>query len=204
MLKGIAITAGVLVAGIITANALVIQPLNGLARDDEYVNKKFADIQIQLQASNEELPNLVKIVERAAGHENSTLKDVAEARAGLTAVGKMKPSELANDPEARKQLIEAQSRMDNVMMKMNSVVEKYPQLQALPLFKDTMRTLSGNTNNVKQARREAQAAVTMFNTEIRMFPKSMLANMAGYQRKPDFAADEDSKKMPKLDFGTKG
>ena len=123
-----------------------------------------------------------------------------EARSGLSAVAKLDPKKLADDPELRKQLIEAQTKMDQSMMKINSISEKYPDLKAQSLFTDMMREISGTTNSIKQSRRVMQASITDFNTQIRMFPRSLIAGSLGYQRKPDFKAADDAQHMPKVDF----
>jgi len=44
-------------------------------------------------------------------------------------------------------------------------------------------------------------AVGEFNTDIRVFPKNLVAGVAGFRAKPFFEAEVKAKEVPKVDFG---
>jgi LemA protein len=45
------------------------------------------------------------------------------------------------------------------------------------------------------------ASVGEFNTDIRVFPNSVVAGVAGFRTKPFFEAEGKAKEVPKVDFG---
>lgn len=107
---------------------MAISSLNGLARLDEDVSNSYAQVQNVMQRQADLIPNLVETAKGYAGHENKTLVGVSEARSRLTAVARMSPDQIANDPALQKQMIEAQANMQKSVMELNAVREAYPAL----------------------------------------------------------------------------
>lgn len=173
---------------------------NGLVRADEDVGQSYAQVQNVMQRQADLIPNLVETVKGYAAHESKTLTAVTEARSKLSAVAKMNPTDLANNPELQKQLVEAQAQMQQSMLSLNAVREAYPQLQANDNFKSLMASLEGSQNRITTERRKNQQSVQSYNVYVRTFPASVVANMQGYRTKPYFMASDAAQTAPKVSF----
>jgi LemA protein len=81
------------------------------------------------------------------------------------------------------------------------VVENYPQLKADQTFIRLMDELAGTENRIAVERMRYNASVGEFNTDIRVFPNSLVAGIGGFRTKPFFEAEGKAKEVPKVDFG---
>jgi LemA protein len=62
--------------------------------------------------------------------------------------------------------------------------------------------LAGSENRISIERRRYNEAIQDYNTFIGLFPNSIYAGWAGFQRNNDyFAASESARQAPKVDFG---
>jgi LemA protein len=64
-----------------------------------------------------------------------------------------------------------------------------------------MDELAGTENRIAVERMRYNASVGEFNTDIRVFPNSLVAGVAGFRTKPFFEAEGKAKEVPKVDFG---
>lgn len=184
-------------AAIIAVLAIIWTAMaNGLVGYDERVKQTYSQIQIDMQRQADLLPNLAEVVRGAAGHENKTLTEITQARAALTSVAKMKPEDLAANPELQKQLVEAQAAAGKAMISLNAVREAYPDLKAVALFQSLMAEVSGAQNRIAVSRRRNQLAVQEYNQVVRVFPRSIVANVHGYRALPYFAATDTAQSGP--------
>lgn len=173
---------------------------NGLTRLDQDVQRSYAQVQNVMQRQADLIPNLVETAKGYAGHENKTLVGVTEARSRLSAVAKMDPEKLAKDPELQKQLIQAQAEMQRSIMDLNAVREAYPQLQANSNFQTVMAELAGSQNRITVERQRNQHSVQDYNQAVLVFPRRILASLAGYQPRPYFQASEVAQSTPQVKF----
>lgn len=173
---------------------------NNLVGKEELLLKQIGQVQNQMQRQADLLPNLAETVKGYASNEKETFTKLAEARTGLTAVAKMKPEDLANNPALQKQLIEAQTKMNQSLISLNAVRESYPQLQSAPLFQDLMRNVEGSQNRISVARRDVLNVTQEYNEVVRKVPGKIWAAIFGFQVKPQFEASEEGKQTPKLKF----
>ncbi len=171
---------------------------NRLVPLEERVNVAYSDVQIQLQRRYDLLPNLASAAEKYANTEKETFAQVAEARAGLGAIAKMKPEDLARDPALQKQFVEANAKAEQALMNMRVTVEKYPDLKAMPLFQNVMAEVAGTENRVAVARRGTLKIVQEYNGIVRQLPGKIFAATLGFNPLPQFAAEESAKTAPKL------
>ena len=173
---------------------------NGLVNSEENVGVSYSQIQNQLNRQAELIPNLVKIVGQYAKHEKSTLVGLSEARAGVTAVGKIDPTKLANDPALQKQLIEAQASMNAALLKFTSTVENYPQLKADAQFDKLFSEVAGSQNRITVARMDNQNTVNAYNKQVRQLPGKWVAVIAGFEPKPYYEASAAAQTAPEIKF----
>jgi LemA protein len=188
--------------GIVTAiiGFTGISGYNSLVTQDEKVGQSYAQVQNVMQRQAELIPNLVETVKGYAAHESGTLKAVSEARSQLQAVSKMSPEELAKNPDLQKKLVEAQAAMGRSLMQLNATREAYPNLKADAQFNQLMAELSGSVNRIAQERRRNQITVMDYNRMVRVFPRSLLAKIGGFEPKPYFQASQEAQTAPKVKF----
>lgn len=80
------------------------------------------------------------------------------------------------------------------------ITENYPELKANEQFVALTDELAGTENRITVARQDYNETVSKYNKAIKMFPTSIVANMAGYEAADYFEADEDAKDAPVVSF----
>jgi LemA protein len=140
------------------------------------VRQALGDIDAQLRQRHDLVPNLVATVKGYAGHEQTTLDQVVEARNRASG---------ANSPEAEAQLTKALGGL-------LALGEAYPDLKASANFQSLQGELADVEDKLAAARRSLNAASANYNSARESFPAVMFAGMFGFQP-ADFhqlAADE--------------
>ncbi len=174
-----------------------ISAYNGLVSMDEGVQTKWADVETQYQRRADLIPNLVNTVKGYAAHESETLQAVVEARAKATSMN-IDPSNMSAEQIANFQ--KAQDGVSSALGRLLVTVEKYPDLKANENFKELQAQLEGTENRISVARRDYNEAARKYNTTLRSFPKNILANMFGFEKKAYFEAQEGSEQAPTVQF----
>ena len=170
---------------------------NGMVSLDEGVQNKWADVETQYQRRADLIPNLVNTVKGYAAHESQTLENVVKARSEASSV-KVDPQNIT--PEKLAEYQKAQSGVSSALGRLMVIVEKYPDLKANQNFLELQSQLEGTENRINTARRDFNEAAKGFNTEIRRFPKNILAGMFGFEKKAYFEAEKGVEKAPEVQF----
>ena len=170
---------------------------NTLVSMDEGVQGKWADVETQYQRRADLIPNLVNTVKGYAAHEKETLAAVVQARSEATSV-KIDPTNMSAEQLAQYQ--QAQNGVTSALGKLLVVVEKYPDLKANQNFMELQAQLEGTENRSTVARRNFNDAARIYNTAIRRFPKNILANIFGFEKKAYFEAEQGAEKAPQVEF----
>ena len=170
---------------------------NGLVGMDEGVQTKWADVETQYQRRADLIPNLVNTVKGYAAHESETLQAVVEARAKATSVN-IDPTNMSAEQIANFQ--KAQDGISSALGRLLVTVEKYPELKANENFRELQAQLEGTENRISVARHDFNEAARKYNTTLRSFPKNILANMCGFEKKAYFEAQEGSEQAPTVQF----
>ena len=170
---------------------------NGMLSLDEGVQNKWADVETQYQRRADLIPNLVNTVKGYAAHESQTLENVVKARSEASSV-KVDPQNIT--PEKLAEYQKAQSGVSSALGRLMVIVEKYPDLKANQNFLELQSQLEGTENRINTARRDFNEAAKGFNTEIRRFPKNILAGMFGFEKKAYFEAEKGAEKAPEVQF----
>ena len=198
MSKGILVGCGVVV--LVAVLLLVVTGMgsyNKLVGLDENVQSAWGQVENVYQRRSDLIPNLVETVKGAAAFERDTFTAVTEARAKAGQVT------LSGAPENAQQLQQfqaAQDQLSSALSRLMVVVEKYPELKATDAFRDLQSQLEGTENRIAVARKDFNESATTYNTAIRRFPASLIANMSGFQRKPYFKSAPGSDKAPNVTF----
>ena len=186
---------------IIAAVALIalwaISGYNGLVTAEENVSAQWANVESQYQRRADLIPNLVATVKGYATHENETLEGVVAARA--------KATQLTVDfddltPEKMQQYQAAQGELSSALGRLLMITENYPDLKANQNFLELQAQLEGTENRIAVERQRFNEMAKGYNTNIRRFPKNMLASMFGFEKKPYFEAEAGASQAPRVEF----
>ena len=174
--------------------------VNSIPTAEENAKAKWADVQNQYQRRADLIPNLVATVQGYAAQERNVLTAVTEARANATRVT-VTPEQLT-DPAAMQRFAEAQGRLSATIIPLQRLQENYPELRSNENFMALQSQLEGTENRIAVARRDYNAAVQSYNTEIRTFPSVIGARIIyGSQPMQPFQAEEGAQRAPTVNFG---
>ena len=157
----------------------------------EQVEAAWAQVENQLQRRNDLIPNLVEVTKGYAAHESSIFEAVANARGRLLAGG------------SRDERIAAASELSGALGRLLAIAERYPDLKANQQFAKLSDELAGTENRIAVERMRYNDAVRTYNTSIKAFPNVLYAGSFGFAEQKYFEAQEATKQVPKVDFGTK-
>jgi len=182
----IAIVAGL---ALVMAGCGFVSTRNKLAVSKETISAEWGQVDTALQYRADLIPNLVETVKGYAKEETQVFTQLAQARAGMIN---------ARSPQEK---IAANSQLDSALGRLMVVVENYPNLKANENFKDLQRSLEGTENRILQSRRRYNEAVQNYNTQLAMFPASLVGSLSGFTREDAyFKTDPGARTAPKVQF----
>ena len=177
---------------LITAIALggtFVSRRNEMVAQKEAIKAAWAQVDNVIQRRADLIPNLVNTVKGYATHEQKVFEEIASARTQLAG---------ARNPAER---IAANSRLDGALSRLLVVAENYPNLKADQQFLRLQDELAGTENRIAVERRRYNEAVQQYNTNIQIFPNSLVASISGFQREDAyFKAEGTAREVPKVDF----
>ena len=192
----------------VRAALIVLAPLliagcgiNTIPTKDEKAKAAWAEVQNQYQRRSDLIPNLVETVKGYAAQERQVLTEVTQARASATQV-KVDASTIT-DPAAFEKYAAAQDQLSGVLGRLMVIQERYPDLKSNENFMALQSQLEGTENRITIARRDYNAAVQDYNTEIRTFPGALWAGTVHRWAKPmqTFQASAAAQSAPSVNFG---
>jgi len=131
----------------------------------------------------------VETVKGYAKEETQVFGQLAQARAAMIN---------ARSPQEK---IDANTQISSALGRLMVVVENYPNLKANENFKQLQYSLEGTENRILQARRRYNEAVQNYNTQLAMFPASLVGSLSGYTREDAyFKTDPGARNAPKVQF----
>ena len=174
--------------------------VNSIPTKDETVKARWGDVQAAYQRRSDLIPNLVSTVQGYAVQEKSTLTAVTEARAQATHVSI--DASTVTDPAAFQKFQQAQDQLSGVLGHLLSITENYPDLKSNQNFLALQSQLEGTENRIEIARRDYNASVQDYNTELRTFPGVIWATTLYKSQKPaqEFAASTAAQGAPVVNF----
>lgn len=171
---------------------------NRLVTADEGVLQAWSQVENVYKRRMDLVPQLVATVQGAADYERSVLTEVTNARAGVEQT-KVDPSQLSE--EQIKAYQKAQDNLSKAVANTIKVtVERYPELTATQGFRDLQTQLEGTENRITVERGKFNEAVQKYNTLLRRFPNSIIAGIAGFEKKGYFTAPEEAAEPVKVEF----
>ena len=170
---------------------------NSLVKMDESVSTAWSNVENQYQRRADLIPNLVNTVKGYAAHEKETLEAVMSARSKAT---QMTVNADNLTPEKLQEYQKAQGEIGAALGRLLAITEAYPDLKANENFKELQAQLEGTENRISVERRNFNEVARSYNTAVRTFPKTIIAGMFGFDKRPYFEAEEGSNKAPEVQF----
>lgn len=174
-----------------------INTYNNFVSLEEGVEGQWANVENVYQRRADLIPNLVNTVKGYAEHEQETFVQVIEARAKATSVT-VDPSNIT--PESLAAFQQAQDGLSSALSRLLVTIERYPDLKANENFLALQDQLEGTENRIAVERRKFNEITRGFNTSIRKFPASIIANMKDFEKKGYFEAIAGSDTAPVVEF----
>ena len=178
--------------------------INTIPTKEEAAKARWADVENNYQRRADLIPNLVATVQGFAAQERAVLTEVTEARARASSV-QLSADDLS-DPAKVAAYQSAQAALSQSLGRLLVTVERYPELKSNENFLALQQQLEGTENRIAVARRDYNAAVQDYNTEIRTFPSIIGARII-YGAKPmtPFSATTAGAEVaPRVNFGQPG
>lgn len=184
--------------GVIVLIALwAISFYNGTVGQNEDVTKQWSNVENAYQLRADKTKNLVEIIKGSAEFENTTLREVVEARAKATSIT-IDADNLT--PENIKAFEQAQSQFTGSLSRLMATIEAYPNLQTTAAFRDFQAQYEGMENRIGVERRKYNDVARNFNTRVKSFPGNLLAKLFGFTEKGYFEAQEGTENAPDISF----
>lgn len=190
--SGYIIGAIVIIIGI-----FVIVTYNSLVKKEELVKLEWNEVQNAYQRRIDFIPNVVNVVKGQANFEQTTLQQVAEARAKVAAV-----NVTGNDITADRfnQQSAAQDGLAAAANRLLITVEKYPELKGAAAFRGLQTQLEGTERRIKVARKDFNVAIEDYNSSVRSFPTKIVAGVLGFKARDGFQSDAGANKAVEIKF----
>ncbi|MBR5249158.1 MAG: LemA family protein [Bacteroidales bacterium] len=170
---------------------------NGLVRMEEQVVAAWSQVENVYQRRSDLIPNLVATVKGYAAHESATLENVVAARARATQMT-LDPEQAT--PEQLAAYQQAQGELGQALGRLLMLTENYPDLKASQNFSELQAELSGTENRIAVERKRFNEAARSYNTALRTFPRNLVANWFGFEKKPYFEAEQGASAAPVVTF----
>jgi LemA protein len=178
--------------GIIVAVAIYgVMMYNRLVKSRQMAQEGWSGIDVQLRRRTNLIPNLLESVKGYLSHEKDIMEDVTRLRANAQAVDGAAPADRAK----------AESALSGGLLKLNAVMENYPDLKANQNVLELQESLQEIEDQIQMARRYYNGSVRDLNVLVESFPSNLLANSFSFQKADYFELDDATQRqLPKVEF----
>jgi LemA protein len=193
-----------IIGGLVVVNIILFIFLvgiyNKLVKLQNRYENAFAQIDVQLKRRHDLIPNLIETAKGYMDHEKETFQAVTEAR-NQAVQAEQKAAESPSDPNAMKQLSQAESMLTEALGQFRVTVEDYPELKADQSMNKVMEELTTTENKIAFARQAFNDAVTKYNNKRETFPNNLLAGAFNFDEAELFEVEiEEQKEAPEVSF----
>ena len=178
----------IIIAVIVLLVLWVISVQNKLVKLDEFTKNALKQINVQQMSRYDSLTTMIKSAREYA-------KDV-ESKTIIEAIAARRPQQSANP--TTEQINQNEQMLAQAMRNFNVVVERYPELKSIELYKNAQDEYRKNEDQVRMSRMTFNDTVTKFNTQTRMFPGSGVARMLGFAPKEYLEEDKSKADIPDI------
>ena len=160
----------------------------------------FAQIDVQLTRRHDLIPNLVETAKGYMAHERETLEAVINAR-NIAVNGLKKAAKDPSDPEAMKNLAQAEQGLSGALGRLFALSEAYPDLKANENMMQLSEELTTTENKVAFARQSYNDSVMDYNTLRESFPNNFFAGWFAFKPAELLEIEDEAKReVPKVSF----
>ncbi|MFA4944196.1 MAG: LemA family protein [Lentisphaeria bacterium] len=184
------LVALILLAAAGLAGLVAVGIYNGLVARQKLVDNGWAQIDVQLKRRHDLIPNLVETVKGYAAHEKGLLENVTRARSRA----------LDARTEGVGAQIQAETALGGALRGFMLQVEAYPQLRANENFKALQEELTSTENRISFARQNYNDSATVYNTEICLFPKNLIAGLFHFRPRELWQIAAAEREAPPVKF----
>jgi len=190
----------IVLAVIVGAVLYAISIYNRLVAGRNRFKNAFAQIDVQLTRRHDLIPNLVETAKGYIKHERETLEAVTNAR-NMAVAGLKAASKDPSDPDAMKQLAQAEQGLSGALGRLFAVAEAYPDLKANQNMMQLSEELTTTENKVAFARQAYNDSVMQYNTMCESFPNNFFAGWFNFQHAELLEIEDEAKReAPKVSF----
>ncbi len=171
---------------------------NSLIQKREKINLQWSEVQNTYQRRIDLIPNLVNVVKGISDFEQTTLENIAIARADAIKGLSSGNSDITADTYNNQKKLQ-----DNLAGAANRIIiniEKYPTLKGTAAYAGLQTQLEGTERRIKIARNDFNEAVAVYNKKVRSFPSNLIAGLLGFKKKEGFQADAGNDKAVEIKF----
>ncbi|MGY3748806.1 LemA family protein [Vagococcus acidifermentans] len=170
-----------------------ITTYNNLVSLDNDVSAKWSQVDNVMQRRYDLIPNLVNSVKGSMKQEQTVFNNITEARKAY-----------ANATDETSKIAADNQIGESVGTLVNIIHEQYPELGSNENVKTLMTQLEGTENRISVERKRYIDTVNEYNKSIVRFPRNVVANMFGFEKKDNFEAESGAETVPTVDFDTEG
>jgi LemA protein len=152
------------------------------------IREAFSGIDVQLKRRIDLIPNLVETVKGYAKHEKTVFEEVTKARTSLMKADKLADKASANDI------------LTGALKSLFAVAENYPDLKASTNFQELQRQLEDTEDKIAYSRQFYNSNVLDYDTKIKLFPNSVIAQMFNFTEEEYFKADAGDREEVAVKF----
>jgi len=178
----------------------IISLYNGLITGRNAYKNAFAQIDVQLTRRYDLIPNLVETAKGYMSHEKETLEAVINARnSAVSGLSDAKAD--PTNPDAMKQLGQADQGVSGALGRLFALSESYPDLKANENMIQLSEELTTTENKVSFARQAFNDAVMMYNNLREQFPGNIIAGWFSFKAAELLEIEDEIKRVvPKVEF----
>ena len=160
----------------------------------------FAQIDVQLTRRYDLIPNLVETAKGYMAHERETLEAVITAR-NAAVTGLKNAASDPTDPEAMKQLAQAEQGLSGALGRLFALSEAYPDLKANENMMQLSEELTTTENKVAFSRQAYNDSVMDYNTLRESFPNNFFAGWFNFRAAELLEIEDEGKReAPQVSF----
>jgi LemA protein len=165
----------VIIAGVLLFLLSTVIIYNSLIRKKNDVENAFASIDVMLRKRYDLIPKIVEAVKAYMTYERELLTEITALRVRA----------ISQDISNEERVI-VENKLGQQLSELLVAVENYPDLKASNNFLQLQGTLNEVEEQLAASRRAFNAAVTLYNNSIEVFPSNMIASMMNYKRRTLF------------------
>ncbi|RUM94056.1 MAG: LemA family protein [Thiothrix sp.] len=192
----------IVVLVIIAIVVYLIAAYNGLVSKRNRYKNAFAQIDVQLTRRHDLIPNLVETAKGYMKHEKDTLEAVINAR-NSAVTGLKNAAKDPSNPEAMKQLAQAEQGLSGALGRLFALSEAYPDLKANENMMQLSEELTTTENKVAFSRQAFNDSVMDYNNQVEAFPSNLIANNFSFKLAELLEIEDEIKReVPEVSFNS--